>query len=67
MVARRQHWSGYDRSGLTSDERDRLIVALRRKGWSATRIAARVGMTRGGVQFALERIAEGRPGRERRR
>jgi hypothetical protein len=31
-----------------------------------TRIARAVGMTRGGVAFALERIAEGRLGRDPR-
>jgi hypothetical protein len=66
-MERRRHWTGYDVSGLSSDERDRLIVSLKRKGWSAARIAGRVGMSKGGVQFALERITDGRPGRDPRR
>jgi hypothetical protein len=66
-VERKQHWTGYDLSGMTSDERDRLILALRGKGWGARKIAARVGMSVGGVQAAEARIAEGRPGRDARR
>jgi transcriptional regulator len=55
-----------DRGGLTSAQRDAEIVRLRKAGWSHRRIAARLGMTHGGVQYALERIAGGRPDRDPR-
>jgi transposase len=43
-------------------ERDRLIVALTRKGFSHEKIAGRLGLSRRGVGMALARIsAEGRP------
>ena len=65
-MERKAHWSGFDRSEMTSAQRDELIVKLRQKGWSTRRIAAKVGMTHGGVQYALERIGRGDPGRDRR-
>ena len=43
-------------------ERDKLILQLRRAGWSYKRIAARVGMSESGVSRALDRIREGRFG-----
>jgi hypothetical protein len=43
-----------------------LIVALRAKGWSLGKIAARVGMSRSGVLRALERVERGDPGVDRR-
>jgi hypothetical protein len=51
---------------LPAGERDRLIVALRKQGWSLARIGRRVGMSRGGVLRALERIERGDPGVDRR-
>jgi hypothetical protein len=51
---------------LSAADRDRLIVALRKRGWSLARIAARVGMSRSGVGRALERIERGDPGVDRR-
>lgn len=65
-MKRKAHWSGYDTSELSPAQRDALIVRLKRRGFSDSAIAQQVGMSRGGVQFALERIAEGRPGRDRR-
>jgi hypothetical protein len=65
-VERKNHWTGFDRSGLTLDQRDALIVKLRRQGWGARRIAKACGMTPGGVQYAISRISEGRPGRDPR-
>jgi hypothetical protein len=53
-------------AGLTSAQRDQKILRLHKLGWGPTRIAATVGMTKGGVQCALERIAAGRPGNDRR-
>jgi len=47
---------------ISREERDKLIIALARKGWSHSKIAAYVpgGMSRRGVGMALERIvAEG--------
>ena len=40
-------------------DRDRLIVQLRRRGWTNARIGKRVGMSESGVRRALERIAMG--------
>jgi lambda repressor-like predicted transcriptional regulator len=51
---------------LPAGERDRLIAVLRGKGWSLARIGQRVGMSRQGVAFALERIKRGDPGVDRR-
>jgi hypothetical protein len=66
-MERKQHWSKFDLSGLTSAQRDDLIVKLRAEGLTFRQIADRVGMTHRGVQYALERITEGRPGRDPRR
>jgi transposase len=38
-------------------ERDRLIAAMHRKGYSHEKIAHRLGMSRRGVGQALERLA----------
>jgi hypothetical protein len=53
---------------LSGPERDRLIVMLAAKHWTHARIAAYpgVGLSRRGVGMALERIREGRPGRDSR-
>lgn len=57
----------YDEVGLTTPQRDAMILSLRQRGWSYRRIAKRVGMSSpGSVARALERIAEGRPGRDPR-
>jgi hypothetical protein len=55
-------------SFLSAPERDMLIVTLAAKGWTHERIARYPGvcMSRRGVGMALERIAEGRPGRDPR-
>jgi DNA-binding NarL/FixJ family response regulator len=66
-MQRKNHWSGFDRSGLTSAQRDAEIVRLHKAGWTRRRIAARLGMSQGGITYALERIAEGRPGNDPRR
>jgi hypothetical protein len=50
---------------MSADQRDRLIVMLNDKGWDAGKIGKAVGLTRRGVQMALQRIREGRPGRIR--
>lgn len=44
---------------LSPVERDRLIVKLRAQNWTLEQIARRVGMSRGGVSRALERIKNG--------
>jgi hypothetical protein len=48
---------------MSGPTRDALIVALRRKGFTCRQIGKVVGMSPGSVGHALERIAEGRPGR----
>jgi DNA-binding NarL/FixJ family response regulator len=63
---RKRHYAPANVPFMTAPERDATIVSLYEKGWSVTRIAKAVGMSRGGVEFALERIVEGRPGRDPR-
>jgi hypothetical protein len=41
---------------LPPHERDRIILTLRNKGYPLSVIAARVGMSRGGVSRALARM-----------
>ena len=53
----------YDNIGLTTWQRDQLIVLLRRRGFTYRQIAGRVGMSPSGVLRALQRIGQGRPGR----
>ena len=43
-------------------ERDRMILKLRRAGFTLAQIGKRVGMSESGVQRALQRIREGRFG-----
>jgi len=50
---------------VNAAERDRLIVHLADKGWNHSKIGRAVGLSRRGVGMALQRIAEGRPGRIR--
>jgi hypothetical protein len=50
---------------MNAADRDRLIVHLDGLGWTHSRIGRATGLTRRGVGMALERIAEGRPGRVR--
>jgi hypothetical protein len=50
---------------MGAEQRDKLILALNAKGYSAEKIGHAVGLTRRGVGMALERIREGRPGRVR--
>lgn len=40
-------------------QRDRMIVQLRRAGWTYKRIGKRVGMSESGVKRACDRIADG--------
>jgi DNA-binding MarR family transcriptional regulator len=58
--------TGYYYSGLSPIQRDELIVELRRKGLSQSKIARRLGVTQQGISKALRRIAEGRLGRDAR-
>jgi hypothetical protein len=53
----------YEDTGLTPFQRDELIVALRRRGFTYRAIARRVGMSPVGVLRALRRIGAGRQGR----
>jgi hypothetical protein len=50
---------------MNAADRDRLIVHLAEKGWNHDKIGRAVGLSRRGVGMALQRIAEGRPGRVR--
>ncbi len=50
---------------MSADQRDKLITALVKKGYSHSVIAARLGMSRRGIGMALQRISEGRRGRVR--
>jgi hypothetical protein len=52
----------YDDTHLTSWQRDKMMVELRRRGFSYRAIAERVGMSPSGVLLALRRIGQGRPG-----
>lgn len=60
----RMHY--YDESGLTAEQRDQMILELRRRGYSIRAIAKQVKMSVGGVHYSLQRIAEGLPGRDPR-
>ena len=48
---------------VSAEERDKIILTLRRRGWTYARIAKHVGMSENGVSASLTRIREGRPGR----
>lgn len=50
---------------MNAATRDALIVMLRKRGLTYEAIGRRVGISRRGVALALQRIAEGRPGRVR--
>jgi hypothetical protein len=66
-MAPQHHFAPAGAPFMTAPERDQLIVRLHNAGWSYRRIAKAVGMrSAGAVQHALERIAEGRPGRDPR-
>jgi hypothetical protein len=47
---------------IPAAERDRLIVELRRRGWTYARIGKTLGMSGPGVRSSLIRIQQGRPG-----
>ena len=47
---------------IPAHERDRMIVALKRRGYTNERIGKAVGMTEAGVRAAVKRIKEGRFG-----
>jgi transposase len=44
---------------LPAQERDRIIIQLRRAGWTHRAIARRVGMSESGVARAVQRIRAG--------
>ena len=60
-MVRRERW--FDEVGLNAFETDALIVRMKASGYRLKDIAAAVQMSPSGVSRALERIAEGRPGR----
>jgi len=47
----------YETTGLTTLQRDEVILKLRRKGWTQTKIARYLGMTQPAVHYALLRLA----------
>jgi hypothetical protein len=66
-MPRYNHYPPADAHFMTAPERDEMIVKLHAKGWSMRRIAKAVGFRNpGSVAHALDRIAEGRPGRDPR-
>jgi hypothetical protein len=58
--------TGYCDDDMVAPKYDGLTVRLRRKGWSQAKIARRLGHTQQGGSMALQRIAEGRLGRDPR-
>jgi hypothetical protein len=52
---------------IPAQQRDAMILELRRRGWTYERIGKRVGMTESGVRRALERIRVGGFGEGMRR
>jgi hypothetical protein len=56
----------YDEHHQTAQQRDATIVELRRRGYSYRTIGKAVGISARGVGYALQRIAEGRPGKPTR-
>ena len=53
----------YNDVGMNAFETDSLIIKLKSQGYRLKDIAAAVHMSPSGVHRALERIADGRPGR----
>jgi hypothetical protein len=51
---------------MVAPERDALIVRLRCEGWSQAQDARRLALLQQGVSRALQRISEGRLGRDPR-
>jgi hypothetical protein len=51
---------------LSAAERDKVIRELRLRGYSYRDIGKQVGMSANGVMHSLRRMAENRPGRDRR-
>jgi DNA-binding CsgD family transcriptional regulator len=47
-------------------EKDRLILELRRKGYTYAQIGKALGMSKTGVRYALVRMQQGRSGRATR-
>lgn len=46
---------------MNDDERVKVIMALRRRGWTYARIGKRVGLSANGVKYTLHRVTQ--PGR----
>jgi len=66
-MTRRNHYAPPGTPFMTAPEKDALILELYYDGWSYRRIAKAVGFrSPGSVTRALERINEGRPGRDPR-
>jgi hypothetical protein len=66
-MPRYNHYPPADAPFMTAPEKDAMILKLYNAGFSYRRIAKAVGMrSPGSVARALERISEGRPGRDPR-
>ncbi len=51
----------YEQTGLTSLQRDEMILALRRRGWSQRKISRYPGITQPAVHYALTTRLAGKP------
>lgn len=58
-------YSASTQSQMSASQRDALITRLWNEGVSAAVIGKQLGMTRRGVELAVQRIREGRTGRVR--
>jgi DNA-binding NarL/FixJ family response regulator len=58
-----RHFAPAGTPEMSGETRDALILKLRRQGWTYRQIGRAVGMSPNSVGHALQRIAEGRPGR----
>lgn len=54
----------YDDTKQTAQQRDETIADLRKRGLTYRDIAKKMGMNPGAVYNVLQRIKEGRPGRD---
>jgi len=48
---------------MNADDRDKLILELRRKRYTYEQIGKAVGLSKTGVRYALIRMAQGKKGR----
>jgi DNA-binding NarL/FixJ family response regulator len=58
-----RHFAPIGTPEMSAASRDALVLKLCRQGWTHRQIGRVVGMSPNSVGHALQRIAEGRPGR----